>query len=169
MAIRQDRTKASPKRSPRKGTKRTDLEFIMFAVRQAKAAERFGFTRNWACRNLKTALTVFWQMRRLKIDSINRKDKIVRSVAAIGVARSGCRAEHTVPMKWIVDRLMDESQPSLQSLERMLNKYYVVTLVTAAEDELLRKAGLRYKMPDDWDGKDPYARYHKVGIRLAKT
>ena len=39
-------------------------------------------------------------------------------------------------------------------------------LVTTEEHKRLSDAGLRSKMPKDWDGKDPFARYKIVGIEV---
>jgi len=37
---------------------KTNVEFIVFAIKQAKEAEAFGFTRNVCCRNNRLALVL---------------------------------------------------------------------------------------------------------------
>jgi hypothetical protein len=36
------------------------------------------------------------------------------------------------------------------------------------QNQDLNRTRLTSRMPDDWDGVDPYARYTKVGIRKAE-
>ena len=50
--------------------------------------------------------------------------------------------------------------------ESILKKYYRVCVVTVSEHKKLSNLTLRSKMPDDWDYKDPYARYKKAGIKI---
>jgi len=38
-----------------------NIDFIVFAVRQAQEAQFFGFSRNMACRNLKIAIHQYWK------------------------------------------------------------------------------------------------------------
>ncbi len=45
----------------------------------------------------------------------------------------------------------------------------VFVLITKEEDEHLNKAGYRNKMPSEWDGRDPLARYKAVGIELVEN
>ena len=42
--------------------------------------------------------------------------------------------------------------------------HYFLGAITKAEDDLLRKNGLRSNMPEDWDGKEVFARYDTVEI-----
>ena len=51
---------------------------------------------------------------------------------------------------------------TIESLEESLWRLFRVRLVTKAEDRRLVEAGLRFKMPEDWNGEDPWARYRAV-------
>lgn len=48
---------------------KTNIDFIAFAVKQANEAQKFGFTRNECCRNLKAALHQYWQNKTLGMHS----------------------------------------------------------------------------------------------------
>jgi hypothetical protein len=48
----------------------------------------------------------------------------------------------------------------------ILRRLFRVALITIPEDRLLYAAGLRDRMPDEWDGIDPFARYRLGGISL---
>ena len=59
-----------------------NIDFIIFALKQLKAAENFGFTRNEANRNLKLALNHYWQAKELGIH-IFRKHKLKKTKGEI--------------------------------------------------------------------------------------
>lgn len=142
----------------------SNIEFIIFAVKQACKAEKFGFTRNESCRNLKTALHQYWQNKTLGLHGQSQKNNIPRSLAAIDLDLKDCDVEHSVPQMVIVNMLMDMESISLSKVEALLIKYFRVLLVTKEEHSLLNSSGLRSSMSKDWDGDDPMARYHAVGI-----
>lgn len=144
----------------------TNVEFILYAVRQTREAEEYGFTRNECCRNLKIALVQFWQTKTLGMSGLSQKSRIPRSGKAAGLALKECVVEHTVPQQVIVNMLVDHQNLSTKEVESILKKFFVVRLVSKDEDAQLRSSGLRSVMPDDWDGRDPFARYRKVGIQV---
>lgn len=139
---------------------------IAFAVEQAKAAEAFGFTRNEACRNLKTALYQYWQNKTLGLHGQAQKSKMLRSLAAVGLPLSECTVEHAVPLMTIVNLLMKLAPLTEEAVTDLLTSYYLVRLVTKAEHAKLNASGLCSTMPKDWDGIDVFARYAAVGIQL---
>lgn len=142
----------------------TNIEFILFAIQQAKEAEAFGFTRNEACRNLKIALHQYWQNKEMGQHGQAHRDKIPLSKLAEHAPKSQIQVEHAVPQQVIVNMLMDMEQPDTGSVSALLRKLFRVRRVTKAEHDRLSELGLRSKMPDDWDGEDPWARYDAAGI-----
>jgi hypothetical protein len=140
---------------------KTEVEFILFAVKQAKEAEAFGFSRNHCSRNLKTALDHHWQRRTLRLD---QKSRIPRSKAALNLPLSDCVVEHVVPRMAIVNRLMDMKPLTAAAITKLLTSHFMVMLVTRKEHTRLNASGLRSTMPSNWDGSDIYARYRTVGI-----
>ena len=62
---------------------------------------------------------------------------------------------------------MDMKNLTPKAVTNVLKKWYSIMLVTHDEDRRLLKSGLRFKMPDDWDKKDVFARYKAVGIKVS--
>ena len=145
---------------------KTNVDFLLFAVKQAKAAEAFGFTRNICSHNLKTALRQYWQNKTLGLHNTTQKKKMPRSKAAMNKPLKECLVEHAVPYTVIVNQLMDMKHLTAEAVTNVLKRLYSVRLVTKKEDVRLRNSGLRYKMPDNWNGKDIFARYKAVGIKI---
>jgi|GEM_PF-741396 len=145
---------------------RKPVEFIVFAVKQAKEAVEFGFTPNEACRNLKTALHQHWQHKTMGLHNQAKKRDIPRSKAATGQPLSECIVEHSVPLMEIVRWLMEMNPLTELRVTNLLKKFYRMRLVTKEENTRLNEGELRSKMPDGWDGKDVYARYRAAKIKL---
>jgi len=145
---------------------KTNIDFILFTIKQAKEAEAFGITRNHCCRNLKIALLQYWQNKTLRLHNTAQKKRIPRSKAALNKPLKECRVEHAVPFTVIINHLMDMKNLTAKAVTNVLKKWYSVMLVTYDEDVRLQKSGLRFKMPEKWDKKDIFARYKKVGIEL---
>ena len=133
-----------------------NIDFIIFAIQQAKKAEKFGFTRNECCRNLKTALHQYWQNKTMGLHGQSQKKNIPRSRDTSTLPLSECIVEHVVPQMVIVNMLMDLDSLKNQRIEKILRKYFRVFLVSKNEDALLRKNRLGSTMPDDWDGQNIY-------------
>ena len=146
-------------------SKLDNLDYILFAVEQAKEAQEYGFTRNECSRNLKTALHQYWQNKEKKQHSQSQRKNLPRSVEADKRELKGLRLEHVVPQMWFVNQLMDRDTIDKEEIRELLEKYFNVLLVTKEEDVKLTKAGLRSKMPEDWDGENPWARHDAVGIK----
>jgi len=145
---------------------RKPIEFIVFAVNQAQKAVEFGVPLNEACRNLKTALHQHWQHKTMGLHNQAKKREIPRSKAATGRPLSECIVEHSVPLMEIVNWLMVLNPLTELRVTNLLKKFYRVRLVTKEENARLNEGALRSKMPEDWDGKDPFARYRAARIKL---
>jgi hypothetical protein len=147
---------------------RRDAELIVFAIKQAREAQAFGFTRNECCRNLKIALHQYWQNKTLGLHGQSQKTRIPRSKAAVGRPLNQCVVEHVVPLMAIVNRLMNMKPLTEKSVTDLLTRWFTVVLVTCEEHERLNASGLRSTMPPNWNGSDVFARYHAVGIELPR-
>jgi hypothetical protein len=73
--------------------------------------------------------------------------------------------EHIVPISEAL-RSTKHKVPSVEELVVAVKNSRLVAIITKEENALLDKAGLNKKMPDDWDERDPFARYAHVGIKL---
>ncbi len=147
-----------------------NIDFIIFALKQLKAAENFGFTRNEANRNLKLALNHYWQAKELGIH-IFRKNKLKKTKAASKTKIENTEVEHAVPAQVIVDMLMSLKKFETNNVEKILKKYWRVILVTKNEHKKLnnKKLKIRSSMPKDWKKKynmDPMARYKLAKIKF---
>ena len=147
-----------------------NIDFIIFALKQLKAAENFGFTRNEANRNLKLALNHYWQAKELNIH-IFRKHKLNKTKAASKTKIENTEVEHAVPAQVIVDMLMSLKKFETNNVEKILKKYWRVILVTKNEHKKLnnKKLKIRSSMPKDWKKKynmDPMARYKLAKIKF---
>ena len=147
-----------------------NIDFIIFALKQLKAAENFGFTRNEANRNLKLALNHYWQAKELGIH-IFRKHKLKKTKATSKTKIENTEVEHAVPAQVIVDMLMSLKKFETNNVEKILKKYWRVILVTKNEHKKLnnKKLRIRSSMPKDWKKKynmDPMARYKLAKIKF---
>ena len=147
---------------------RRNAELIVFAVKQAREAEAFGFTRNECCRNLKIVLHQYWQNKTLGLHGQSQKARIPRSNAATGKPLSECVVEHVVPLMAVVNRLMEMKSLTEKSVADLLRRWFTVVLVTREEHARLNASGLRSTMPPKWNGSDVFARYRAVGIELPR-
>ena len=80
--------------------------------------------------------------------------------------------EHVVPINVITTILKNtkaENGPlDAQKILDIHKSFYRRCIVTKGEDNILNRNKLNRNMPKDWDGKDVYARYKKVGFDWAK-
>jgi len=74
--------------------------------------------------------------------------------------------DHAIPFRYIEAELLGLAEVTPQAVADVLEKKCVVALITTEEDRNLNAAGLSSKMPENWDGLDPLARYKAVGIDL---
>lgn len=74
--------------------------------------------------------------------------------------------DHAVPKKVLMDLLFRVNSPTAESVRCFFEAYCFGAVITKAEDEALNRLGLRSKMPTNWNGKDPWARYKAAGIAI---
>lgn len=75
--------------------------------------------------------------------------------------------EHAIPVKLTRDEMLAAARSSITPAKlKSINSQMVIVICSKAEDKILRDAKLNSKMPDGWDGSDPFARYRKAGIVL---
>ena len=75
--------------------------------------------------------------------------------------------DHAVPVKIISEMLKQVNCPSEASVEKLLLSFYRLGVLTHEEDKTLNQLNLKSAMPNDWDGKNVFARYEKAGIQKA--
>lgn len=82
--------------------------------------------------------------------------------------------EHMVPKELYIQgpclsAILNDKCLSYQEIYNLLDKYWFIAIITKAEDIQLNLAGLRRKMPENWDKQNIFARYNAVKIHLHKT
>ena len=141
----------------------TNIEYIIFAFNQMNEAENFGFKSNECNRNLKLALSHYWQNKTLGLHGQAHKEKIPKSRLAKQY-EGQTQVEHAVPSQVIVNLFKTTKVLTTKKAYDILADFYRVIVVTKEEHEKLNAIGLMSKMPVDWDKKDPYARYRAAKI-----
>lgn len=75
--------------------------------------------------------------------------------------------DHAVPIKVLGEEMRRRSLQRKDELLAFLASYYKRGVLLESENKLLNQAGLRQCMPEGWDGLDPFARYHAIGLLCA--
>lgn len=88
------------------------------------------------------------------------------AVALLGDAGAALVSDHAIPVSLLLQEVHGRPGITLEELVGLVAKYSVMALITRAEDDRLAQAGLKKKMPGDWDGQDALARYKHAGIEL---
>jgi hypothetical protein len=78
----------------------------------------------------------------------------------------GHEVEHAIPQKQLI-KMIAATDLDPAKVWHVLTTYLVTYYVTKKEHDRLKDLGLQSKMPDDWDGVDPLARYRKAGIDVS--
>jgi hypothetical protein len=76
--------------------------------------------------------------------------------------------EHSYPFKYLRDELLHLERPTPETVRAVLSSplHGHVAMITKEEDQELSKKGFQSKMPDDWDGVNPLARYEAIGLTM---
>lgn len=110
---------------------------------------------------------VYSQYVRYALDEVSGIN-FCRSVKAKGLKRKDVIHEHVVPHLIVMDKLLSLDQLTNENIINVINKYYVICAITKEEDKKLNAAGLRSKMPKNWNDESGsvFARYETVGIDI---
>jgi hypothetical protein len=99
--------------------------------------------------------------------ALNRAHFISQAAARTlgSLARERLMKDHAIPVAVLRDLLFDEQPKSVDEIRAFMLRYYRFGIITQEEDDSLNAAGLRSKMPRQWNrGDSPFARYDAVGI-----
>jgi hypothetical protein len=80
--------------------------------------------------------------------------------------RDGLVFDHAIPFRYMLDAMLALPDVTPNSVRAVLEKFDVMVLITKKEDARLNASGLRQKMPVNWDGNNPLARYEAVHMEL---
>ena len=80
--------------------------------------------------------------------------------------------EHIVPVSILWKMLPEGPDAKLEDLEEVFAKYLEIVVITKDESDIMDKPkskgglGIKSSMPDNWDGKDKYARIRAADIKM---
>ncbi|HUQ72191.1 MAG TPA: hypothetical protein VM165_21875 [Planctomycetaceae bacterium] len=74
--------------------------------------------------------------------------------------------DHAVPFSYLQQELLSLDPVTAEGVAGVLGRFGTVVLITESENARLNAAGYGRKMPANWDGADPLARYRSVGIEV---
>lgn len=138
------------------------LQVIFSVIALVYEMRDVGFPKSSYSKILRETIYFVWEIRDLSKHSPLRK----RSKAADGLPPSELDYDHAVPMRLVIELLLN-AWPDKEIVELVLKNLVRGVLITKNEHDLLRSEGLASKMPSDWDGKDWTARYKKAGIEFS--
>ncbi|WP_157954206.1 hypothetical protein [Saccharospirillum mangrovi] len=143
------------------------LELISEAVLYCQRVRDLGMPVSAYSKALREPIHFLWERR------FGSKEKCAtyRSKAAIGISLKNRQLiyDHSIPFRYLQKALLAIESPSLLQIETVLEKYGCTALITINEDFQLKASGFNHRMPHDWDGIDPLARYRSVRIELLKN
>jgi hypothetical protein len=126
--------------------------------------------------------SILWQVEGFKSGRVTQRATTrilratVRRIRPRLIARSEAadmdnrEIDHAIPLHVLCSRVLSTPDLDRGKLETILDEWLVTVELTASEHrDVLRKSGLASRMPRDWDGADPLARYQAAGIRFLRT
>jgi hypothetical protein len=143
------------------------LKLIAEAVRYCQKVKMLGMPASCYSKTIREPIHFLWERRAgTKIRCAK-----FRSKAATGLrfGRGELVYDHAVPFRYLQDELLSLAPVTEQAITQALDKFGTIVLITKAENARLNAAGYSSKMPQDWDGADPLARYKALDIELIEN
>lgn len=143
------------------------LELIVEAVRYCQRVRNMGMPPSCYSKALRGPIYFLWECR---VTSSKAKNARYRSQSAIGILHGDGRLvrDHAIPFSYLQTELLKLRKVTPNTVRKLLAKYDIAVLITKSEDDVLNTHGLQSKMPRDWDGVDPLARYKAVEMELVE-
>lgn len=98
---------------------------------------------------------------------------ICTSIEAKDPKRKDVIHEHVIPHIIVMNRLLKLDSLTDDNIMEVLKKYYIICKITKEEDRRLNAAGLKKKMPPEWNEEEGcgFARYkhHEVNIEILNS
>lgn len=149
-------------------TKEQRLQLIIEAINYCNKVKEMGMSTSCYSKALREPIFFLWE--NSGKGSKYKKAKF-RSLASLGVeeGKNLLRYDHSIPFSIVQEQLLSLNDVSLKTVEQILDSKLIACTITKEEDALLNKAGLNSKMPENWDGVDPLARYREVNIKITEN
>lgn len=140
------------------------LNLILEAVNYCKKVRDMGMPSSAYSKALREPIHFLWEIK----DGSKFKVAKFRSQNAVGLKYGDNQIvyDHSIPFNYLKEVLLGEQNLNIENLKTYLEKHTVACLITKEEDQRLNKLGLNRKMPRNWDGVDPLARYQEADIKV---
>jgi len=140
------------------------LNLILEAVNYCKKVRDLGMPSSAYSKALREPIHFLWEIK----DGPKEKSAKYRSLNSVGLRYGNYELvnDHAIPFKYLKDILLNDPDLEVATLRLHLEKHSIACLITKEEDISLNKIGLNSKMPNNWDGIDPLARYKEAGIEV---
>ena len=73
--------------------------------------------------------------------------------------------DHSIPVVTLREMFLDLELTTTDDIRKFLIEKYCLGVITKSEDQNIDARKLRFKMPENWNGTDAFARYSEVGIQ----
>lgn len=138
------------------------LALICDAVSYAQKTRAAGAPASTGSKAVREAVFFLWE----SYGRGKHKSARYRSTAAVGKPAKDLIYDHAIPFTLLYNELLRLPSPTAASVRPLLERLCVAALLTREEDDRLTAAGLRERMPADWNGSDALARYRAAGIEV---
>lgn len=151
----------------KKLTDKQRLLLIKEAVEYCQKVEAMGMPASCYSKALREPIFFLWEARLGKKQNI-AKYKSIKSIG-LSYGKGEIIYDHAIPFRYLQKSLLNLRHPNIDEIFQLLTKHETAVIITKTENSILNKLGLNHKMPDDWDGADPLARYKKADIEIIPT
>lgn len=146
---------------------RKRLELITEAVRYCRRVRDLGMPAQCYTKALREPVFFLWERRAgSKVQTAQYRS---RPSLPMEYGTGQLVYDHAVPFRYLQEELLGLAPASPEAVEEVLNRFGTAVLITKDEDRLLTGIGLGHRMPEDWVGADPLARYRAAGIELVQN
>jgi hypothetical protein len=144
------------------------LDLIVEAVRYCQRVRELGMPASCYTKALREPIYFLWTRR-----TGGRKEELARYRSRASVGRKYGRGQlvfdHAIPFRYLQSELVELAEVTPEAVRTILEKRDVHVLITKSENKRLNAAGLQSKMPKNWDGVNPLARYKATRIKLKEN
>jgi hypothetical protein len=142
------------------------LRLILEAVLYCKNVKKLGMPVSCYSKALREPIHFLWE--RYLVPKRQAAKYISKKAAQIQNVSGKTIYDHSIPFIYLQNKLLSLNQLNTDNIKKLLDKYTLTTIITKDENTILNKE-LKSKMPNNWDGKNPLARYDSVGIDVVKN
>lgn len=143
------------------------ISHITSIISSCKELEDIGYGKTGTRKIIRETIHFIWETGLNKETKFSKKR--ARSLSASKEENNkNLIYDHPIPLKIIIEMLFKLENIDEKNVELILSKYikYGGVLITKNEDKILNGLGLQFKMPENWDREDIFARYKLANIEI---